>query len=108
MGLREREGASEAARNRPLQRRPGHTYFMYMKAIQVMFDERLLHDLDRDAEVKKDGRSAVLRRAALAYLKRKRRQDVKESYMRAYGKRRGLGAEFDGWEDEGAWPTVRP
>ena len=38
-----------------------------MKAIQVMFDETLLKRLDADAEVRKVGRSAVLRRAA-AYL----------------------------------------
>jgi len=34
-----------------------------MRAIQITLDERLLADLDADDEVKRDGRSAVLRRA---------------------------------------------
>jgi metal-responsive CopG/Arc/MetJ family transcriptional regulator len=34
-----------------------------MKAIQVTFDERLLCQFDADDEVRRDGRSAVLRRA---------------------------------------------
>lgn len=73
-----------------------------MKPIQVMFDERLLARLDADEEVRKDGRSAVLRRAVADYLRRKRRKEIKESYERAYGK--GVSDELRGWEDEGEWP----
>jgi metal-responsive CopG/Arc/MetJ family transcriptional regulator len=78
---------------------------MYMKSIQVLFDERLLDRLDRDDEVHRDGRSAVLRRAALEYLRRKRRADVKEAYRKAYQSGGGLGAEFGGWETQGEWPA---
>ena len=74
-----------------------------MKAIQVLFDEALLRRLDGDAEVKAHGRSAVLRRAAAEYLRRRRSKAIADAYKRAYGNRRGE-SEFTGWADEGAWP----
>ena len=71
-----------------------------------MMEEKLLADLDADEEVRRLGRSAVLRRIAAEYLARRRRRAVMEAYRQAYGGAdRGLGDEFDGWEDEGAWPT---
>ena len=75
-----------------------------MKAIQVSFDETLLEALDATEEVRRDGRSAVLRRAVEEYLRRKRRYTIAERYERAYGSNPGLGEEFAGWEDEGQWP----
>lgn len=73
-----------------------------MKAIQVTLDERLLAELDADDEVKRDGRSAVLRRAAAEYLRRKRRASIAEAYRRGY--RGGAGRELEDWADEGTWP----
>jgi len=75
-----------------------------MKSIQVMFDEPLLVRLDADEEVKRDGRSAVLRRAAAAYLKLNRARTTAEAYRRAYGSGKGPSDELSGWADEGAWP----
>ena len=75
-----------------------------MKAIQVTVDEVLLRKLDADAEVRELGRSAVLRRAVEAYLKRKRTADVDQAYERAYRGSDGLGREWDRWPDEGVWP----
>jgi metal-responsive CopG/Arc/MetJ family transcriptional regulator len=73
-----------------------------MKTIQITMDERLLRTMDQDAEVKRDGRSAVFRRAVADYLKRRRRKDISAAYARGYGER---GAdELSGWADEGAWP----
>lgn len=77
-----------------------------MKPIQVLFDETLLRRLDADEEVKRLGRSAVLRRAVAEYLRKRRTRTTAERYRRAYGKRDGLGEEFRGWEDEGAWPET--
>jgi len=68
-------------------------------------DEKLLAQLDRYQETKRDGRFAVLRRAAAEYLKKQRHADIAESYKRAYGKKAGLGREFEGWENEGIWPS---
>jgi metal-responsive CopG/Arc/MetJ family transcriptional regulator len=75
-----------------------------MKPIQVTFDEELLARLDSDPEVRQHGRSEVLRRATAAYLRRSRAKRIAEAYRRAYGGAAGLGAEFAGWESEGAWP----
>ena len=59
-----------------------------MKAVQVLFDENLLRRLDADAEVRADGQSAVLRRAADEYLRRRRAKRPSEAYRRAYGESR--------------------
>jgi metal-responsive CopG/Arc/MetJ family transcriptional regulator len=74
-----------------------------MKAIQVTLDEALLARLDADAEVRRDGRSAVLRRAADEYLRRRRKRAIAEQYTKAYSEG-GLADEFAGWEQEGTWP----
>ncbi len=73
-----------------------------MKAIQITMDDALLADLDADEEVRRDGRSAVLRRAATQYLQRKHRAAIAAAYRRGYGS--GTGSEFEGWADESAWP----
>lgn len=75
-----------------------------MKPIQVLIDEPLLRRLDADEEVKRVGRSEVLRRAAGEYLRRSRIRKIAEGYRRAYGGGKGLGEEWAGWEDEGSWP----
>ena len=76
-----------------------------MKAIQISFDEKLLERLDATDEVRRDGRSAVLRRATVEYLKKKQRHTIAERYKRAYGPDTGLGDELEGWEEQGGWPT---
>jgi hypothetical protein len=75
-----------------------------MKPVQVMMDEGLLRRLDADEEVRRSGRSAVLRRATAEYLRRSRSRRIAEAYRRAYRKDGGLGDEFAGWEREGSWP----
>lgn len=75
-----------------------------MKPIQVSFDEELLEELDESEEVKREGRSAVLRRAVKEYLQRRRRRAIADQYRRAYGQERGLGEEYEGWEEQGEWP----
>jgi metal-responsive CopG/Arc/MetJ family transcriptional regulator len=79
---------------------------MHMKAVQVMMDEHLLQRLDADDEVRRIGRSAVLRRAAAEYLQRRRAQQVSDAYARAYARGQGLDEDLAGWEHEGAWPEA--
>ncbi len=78
--------------------------YVHMKPIQIMMDRELLEDLDDMEEVKRDGRSAVLRRAATEYVLRRRNELIRERYQRAYGDREGICGEYEGWEDQGAWP----
>ncbi|MCG8478660.1 MAG: hypothetical protein MI724_06170 [Spirochaetales bacterium] len=75
-----------------------------MKAVQIMFDERLLAQLDATEEVQREGRSAVLRKAAYEYLRARRSVEVREQYRRAYAKDGAIDSELAGWKDEGVWP----
>jgi metal-responsive CopG/Arc/MetJ family transcriptional regulator len=76
-----------------------------MKAIQVMFDDSLLAELDRTDEVREKGRSALLRQLASDFLRRCREQEIDAQYERAYaGVKDPLGVDFAGWEAEGVWP----
>ena len=75
-----------------------------MKAIQVSFDEDLLRELDATAEAKREGRSALMRRAVAEYLQRRRQQAIDDQYRKAYAGGGGLGDEFAGWEELGEWP----
>jgi metal-responsive CopG/Arc/MetJ family transcriptional regulator len=76
-----------------------------MKPIQILIDEPLLRRLDADAEVRRLGRSEVLRRAASEYLRRSRARRIAAGYRRAYGTEAGLGEGWAGWEEEGSWPA---
>jgi len=75
-----------------------------MKPIQIMMDETLLQSLDDDEEVRREGRSAVLRRAVAEYLERRRARQIAEQYQKGYSEDPGLGEEWEGWEEEGQWP----
>jgi metal-responsive CopG/Arc/MetJ family transcriptional regulator len=80
-------------------------YYLYMRAIQITFDERLLSRLDADGEVRREGRSAVLRRAAEMYLAHRRGQRLADAYRAAYAEG-GTDVDLTGWEDEGEWPDA--
>lgn len=69
-----------------------------------MLDEELMARLDASEEVRAEGRSAVLRRAAAEYLDRRRRDAIADQYRKAYAGGAALGDEFAGWEDQGSWP----
>ena len=75
-----------------------------MKPIQVLFDEGLLRALDGDEEVRKHGRSAVLRQAAADYLRRSRSRRIAEQYRQAYSGDFQISEELHGWASEGVWP----
>lgn len=79
-----------------------------MKAIQVAFIEALLSKLDASEEVRREGRSAVLRRATEEYLERKRRQEISDRYARAYWDCTGLGDELAGTRRGSTSTTSRP
>ena len=75
-----------------------------MRAIQITFDEALLERLDRNPAVRERGRSAVLREAAIEYLKRQDAEEIARRYRAGYCDTSSLDDEFEGWAGEGAWP----
>ena len=79
-------------------------YCPIMKAIQITFDEALLERLDRHPAVRERGRSAVLREAAVEYLKRREAEEIAQRYRAGYRDTTALDEELGGWSDEGAWP----
>lgn len=79
-------------------------YISIMKSIQITVDDDLLQRLDADADVRRDGRSAVIRRAAEAYLASAERRRIAEAYRRAYGGAVESDPDLDGWAGEGVWP----
>jgi metal-responsive CopG/Arc/MetJ family transcriptional regulator len=76
-----------------------------MKAVQIMFDEELLEELDKTADVREKGRSAVLRQLTSDFLRQQREKEVDAGYERAYAEvDNPLGKDFAGWDEEGVWP----
>ncbi|HEX7183858.1 MAG TPA: hypothetical protein VF756_18660 [Thermoanaerobaculia bacterium] len=76
-----------------------------MKAIQIMFDEDLLAELDETSDVREKGRSAVLRQITSDFLRQRREHEIDAQYERAYaGVKDLLGKDFEGWDEEGVWP----
>ncbi len=73
-----------------------------MRAIQITIDDALLKQLDRTPDAKKAGRSAIIREALSAWLKQRRRAEIREEYRRAYGAQKI--DEAAGWAEELAWP----
>ena len=68
-----------------------------MKAVQIMFDEDLLAELDETSEVREKGRSAVLRQLTSDFLRQRREQEIDAQYERAYaGVEDPLGKDFEG------------
>lgn len=76
-----------------------------MKTIQITVDEALLREIDQSPEARKEGRSAVFRRAAMAYLRQGRQADIGGRYASGYCEEGSLGNEFAGWEEQGEWPA---
>ena len=80
-------------------------YTATMKAIQVTFDEELLERFDRHPTVRERGRSAVLREAAVDYLRRQDAEEIARRYRSGYRHTASLDDELEGWAAEGVWPA---
>ena len=75
-----------------------------MKPVQILMDEELLAGLDEDEEVRRSGRSKVLRGLVAAYLKGRHEARLDLQYRQGYGDNLQVGEELDGWGEEGSWP----
>lgn len=75
-----------------------------MKPVQILMDEELLAGLDGDEEVRRSGRSKVLRGLVAAYLESRREARLDAQYRQGYGDAVRVSEELDGWDEEGSWP----
>lgn len=75
-----------------------------MKAIQLMLDERLLADLDREAHRQRTDRSKLIRTAAARYLAESRTCALEAAYRRGYEKHPQTTDEVNPWLALQAWP----
>ena len=101
MGRRHAHGPSAGAPDCDVEWACGTV--LSMKPIQVTFDEYLLAELDERPEVRERGRSAVLREATVAYLAKRRTEDIARQYEEAYTRAPQRAAEVAEWEGVQAW-----
>lgn len=75
-----------------------------MKHVQILMNEEMLADLDADDQVRRVGRSQVLRHLVAAYLESRREARLNAQYRRGYGDDSDVCVELEGWSEEGSWP----
>ena len=79
-----------------------------MKSVWIRFPEDLLERLDADEDVQRLGRSAIVRRIAEGYLRRRDEKKIAEEYARGYGPDfPPIEEELEGWV-EAAAPLPEP
>ena len=75
-----------------------------MKPVQILIDEELLAGLDEDEEVRRSGRSKVLRGLVAAYLESRREARLDAQYRQGYSDDLRVSDELDDWAGESSWP----
>lgn len=75
-----------------------------METIQVVLDAKLLKAADSAAKRHKVNRSALIRQALEAHLKRLRVVELEERDRRGYQARPQRIEEYRPWEEAAAWP----
>ena len=74
-----------------------------MKTIQMTIDERLLRVVDKLTRMQKTTRSAFIRNALEAEIRRQRIQDAELRHAEGYGRTPVPPGEFDHWLNEQDW-----
>lgn len=74
-----------------------------MKTIQMTIDEPLLQNVDRVAEELQTSRSAFIREALEAALRRHRVLQLEQQHKQGYANHPVELGEFDVWLDEQSW-----
>ena len=75
-----------------------------MKTIQVVLEEDLLREADREARRRKINRSALLRVALRDHLRRGLIRENEEAERLAYERQPQRLTEFEAWEKIAVWP----
>ncbi len=75
-----------------------------MKSIQVVLDERLLKEADREARRTKVNRSALIREALREHLRRRKLAQDEDQERRAYREQPLADGDVAVWQKEQVWP----
>jgi len=79
---------------------------IHMKTIQMTIDERLLKLVDQLSRARKTTRSAFIRVALEAEIRRQRVRDDEARHIEGYARKPVAPGEFDVWTDEQDWGAV--
>jgi CopG family transcriptional regulator / antitoxin EndoAI len=74
-----------------------------MKTIQMTIDERLLKLVDKVTRARKTTRSAFIRDALEAEIRRQRIRDAEVRHREGYARKPVASGEFDDWLNEQDW-----
>lgn len=74
-----------------------------MKTIQMTIDDRLLKVVDRLTRARRTTRSAFIRTAIEAEIKRDRVREMETRHVQGYAAKPVEPGEFDVWTSEQAW-----
>jgi metal-responsive CopG/Arc/MetJ family transcriptional regulator len=74
-----------------------------MKTIQMTIDPRLLKAVDRLTRLRKTTRSALIRTALEAELRREHVNELETRHADGYAKQPTMPSEFDTWIQEQDW-----
>ena len=77
-----------------------------MKTIQMTIDERLLKLVDKLSQTRKTTRSAFIRGALEAEIRRQRIRDAEARHAEGYARRPVTPGEFDVWLKEQDWGSA--
>jgi metal-responsive CopG/Arc/MetJ family transcriptional regulator len=78
---------------------------MFMKTIQMTIDERLLKLVDKISRSRKTTRSAFIRHALEAEIRRQRTRENEMRHAEGYVRLPVQAGEFDVWLNEQDWGT---
>jgi predicted transcriptional regulator len=76
---------------------------LHMKTIQMTIDERLLRLVDKLSRARKTTRSAFIRAALEAEIRRQRIREEEARHTEGYARKPVAPGEFDVWLDEQDW-----
>jgi hypothetical protein len=76
---------------------------IHMKTIQMTIDERLLKLVDKLSRARKTTRSAFIRDALEAEIRRQKIQEEEARHIEGYTRKPVAPGEFDVWLDEQDW-----
>lgn len=76
-----------------------------MKTIQMTIDPRLLRAVDKLTRARKTTRSALIRAALEAELRRERVRELEAEHVAGYQRHPVTPGEFDGWLGDQDWGT---